>query len=136
MLNNNSRNKIWLRGMWILGVTTTLFIFMAGCGRLGVQPQIKADVVMTSGSKVRLFHGGTQEAKDLFCVGETVSVYRADAHERSGYVEVGKVKITRPIDEHSMEGVIVEGNVREGDLARKGIAACMVTPLGGGKPAE
>ena len=105
-----------------------LSIALAGCAQFGIEPGIKAEVVMKSGDTVRLFSGGTEEAKALFCVGETVSVFRAQDGEESRYREVGKIKILRPVGEHYLEGVVVEGAVKEGDLARKSIAACLVVP--------
>jgi hypothetical protein len=105
-----------------------LSLVAPGCGTIGIQPQIKAEVMMTSGDKVHLFYGGPQDAKDMFCIGETVSVYRAYPQKRLRYIEVGKVRIERPIDKKYLEGIVVEGKVKEGDLARKSIAACKVLP--------
>ncbi len=106
-----------------------LSVVLAGCASFGLEPGISAEVVMKSGETVRLFSGGTTEAKALFCVGETVSVYRAQDGEQLRYLEVGKIKILRPVGEHYLEGVVVEGSVKEGDLARKAIAACLVVPM-------
>lgn len=116
------------------GVLLASFLNLTGCGNLGIQPQIKAEVMMTSGDKVRLYYEGTQEAKDMFCGGETVTVYRAYPGERLRYVEVGKVKIVRSIDRRHLEAIVVEGKVKEGDLARKAIAACKVMPPTRGGP--
>ncbi len=100
----------------------------SGCGEIGLQPNIKAEVMMTGGDKVRLYYEGPQEAKDMFCLGETVSIFRMYPRERLRYVEVGKVRITGSIDRKHLEGIVVEGKVKEGDLARKSIAACKVLP--------
>lgn len=101
---------------------------LPGCETMGVQPQIKAEVMMTRGDAVRLLYEGTQDAGEMFCKGETVSVYRAYPGQRLRYVEVGKVRIVRPVDKKYLEGLVVEGKVKEGDLARKAIAACRVLP--------
>ncbi len=105
-----------------------LSIMPAGCGHLGVQPGIRAEVMMSGGDKVRLYYEGPQDAKEMFCIGETVVVYRAYPQERLRYVEVGKVNIVKAIDKHNLEGVVVNGKLKEGDLARKSIAACKVLP--------
>ena len=105
-----------------------LSLVVPGCGTIGIQPNIKAEVMMTSGDKVHLFYDGPQDAKDMFCIGETVSVYRSYSQKRLRYIEVGKVKVVRPIDKKYLEGIVVEGKVKEGDLARKSIAACKVLP--------
>jgi hypothetical protein len=44
------------------------------------------------------------------------------------YIAVGKVRILRSIDDHYLEGIVVEGNVKDGDLVRKGITSCLVAP--------
>ncbi len=112
----------------LAGVTFGLSILLSGCGQLGVQPGIRAEVTMSAGENVRLYYGGPQEAKDMFCIGETVSVFRAHPQERLRYVEVGKVRILKAIDKNHLEGLVVGGKVKEGDLARKSIAACRVLP--------
>jgi hypothetical protein len=103
------------------------FVF-SGCSIFGVQPQVKAEVVMKRGNVLSLFHGGTQTAKALFCPGEMVAVYRPYPQERLRYVEVGKVKIIRYLNDVYVEAVVVSGEVKEGDLAMKAKTACMVAP--------
>lgn len=112
----------------LAGVMLCASLLLSGCGKLGVQPGIRAEVTMSAGDKVHLYYGGPQQAKDMFCIGETVSVYRAYPQERLRYEEVGKVRILKAIDKNHLEGVVVEGKVKPGDLARKSIAACRVLP--------
>ena len=116
------------RALLSLLVVVMLPMEISGCSTLGTQPQIKAEVVMKAGNTLRLFHGGTQVAKALFCPGETVTVYRALPRERLRYIEAGKVKITRYQGIHYVEAVVVSGEVKEGDLAMKSNAACLVVP--------
>lgn len=96
---------------------------------LGVQPQIKADVVAKpEGGTVRLFHGGTAEAKKVFCKGETVPVYRYyGRYEQTK--EVGKIKLGEFVGDHYIDGVVVEGEVKPGDVAMKGSAACLAVEM-------
>jgi hypothetical protein len=122
------KKQMIMKIMRLAGAMLALSIILSGCGGLGLQPNIKAEVMMTGGDKVRLYYDGPQEAKEMFCSGETVSVYRVYPGERLRYVEVGKVRIVGPIDKNHLEGVVVEGKVKEGDLARKSIAACRVLP--------
>ena len=98
---------------------------------LGTQPQIKADVVANAGGTVRLFHGGTEEAKKLFCKGETVPVYRYYGRYMQAK-EVGKVKLGEFVGGQYIDGTVVEGEIAPGDVAMKGSAACMVVNM----PAE
>lgn len=116
------------RALLSILVVVMLPMQFSGCSTLGAQPQIKAEVVMKAGNTLRLFHGGTQVAKALFCPGETVTVYRAFPRERLRYIETGKVKITRYLDIHYVEAVVLTGEVKEGDLAMKSNAACLVVP--------
>lgn len=121
-----------------VGLVLVLSLVLSGCSKVGdIQPQFVSEVEMIRGDKVHLFYGGTQKAQDIFCSGETVSVYRTNPQEHPRYIEVGKVRILRPVDDHYLDGIVVEGKVKVGDLARKGIAACMVVPhIPGGKRGE
>lgn len=103
----------------------TLPAFMPACATLGTQPRIQARVVAGTGETVRLFHGGTREAKEEFCLREIVPVYRYYGRYLQAK-EVGKVKITQYIGEHYFDAVVVEGEVRDGDVAKKTSAACMI----------
>jgi hypothetical protein len=110
-------------------VLFTLSTMISACADFGLSPQFKAEVVMENGKRVRLFYGGTQEARNIFCKGETVSVFRTYPTDPDRFMEVGKVKIVGELDRDYLEGVVVEGSVMEGDLARKSIAACMIRPF-------
>jgi hypothetical protein len=89
---------------------------------------ISAEVVQKTGETVRLHLGGHEKASILFCVGETVPVYRAYPQERLRYLEVGKVKISRFLEGNYLEGTVAEGEIKEGDLARKPGAECLILP--------
>lgn len=117
-----------------LALAVCLLIALPGIFTACAKPQIRADVVSDnvvyrSGETVRLFHGGTKEAKTEFCLGETIPVYRWVGRGRYvDYKEVGKVKIARFVGEHYFDAVIVEGEVRNGDLVRKTSSACLIIP--------
>jgi len=106
---------------------TWVLLLMSGCAGLGAQPLNKAEVVSTAGAKVTLFYGGSREASAVFCPGETVPVYRQESRERLTYTEQGKVRITRVVDRNYLEGVVLEGEIKPGYLARKGDLGCLVT---------
>ena len=40
---------------------------------------------------------------------------------------MGKVKITQYLGDHYIEGIVVEGNIKNGDVAMKPNSACMIT---------
>lgn len=98
---------------------------MSGCTTLGAQPQIKADVVMKAEGTVRLFYKGNVKTETEFCVGETVPVYRHFGRYLQSR-EIGKVKIVKILDEHYLEAVVVEGEIRDGDVAKKSSATCLI----------
>lgn len=103
-------------------VIAILFVLAAvqGCATLGVQPRNKAEVVAKTGNTVRLLHKGKREAQADFCLDEIVPIYRWHAGgPRVRYRETGKVKITRYEGDHYLEATLMEGDVKEGDIARK-----------------
>jgi ABC-type Fe3+-hydroxamate transport system substrate-binding protein len=115
----------------ILGITMlSLFVFMSACATFTPQPEpqanVKATVTAKTGDTVQLFHGGNKLAKEEFCPGETVPVYRYFGFRYKHPVEVGKVKVTQYQGDHFIEGVVVEGNIKDGDVALKPNSACMV----------
>ena len=120
--------KLILGGSVFLGFLALTGLVMATnvwAVDLGVQPQIKADIVSKTGDSIRLFHGGTEEAKKLFCKGEVVPIYRyVGRHLQTK--EVGKVKIGEFVGDHYVDGVVVKGEVKTGDVAMKKSAACLV----------
>ncbi len=118
----------------LFGVVT-LYAVPALAGEPAALPPIRATIVAEVGQTVRLFHGGTAEAKKLFCKDETVPIYRYDRNRQKK--QVGKVKLGVFVGEEFIDGVVVEGEVRRGDMAIKGSAACLVVETPGEpKPAE
>ncbi len=110
------------------GVAFAVYQLLPGCASLGTQPRISAQVVQKTGETVRLHLGGHEKANILFCIGETVPVFRAYPQERLRYLEVGKVRITRFLADNYLDGIVTEGEIQEGDLARKPGAECLVLP--------
>ena len=113
---------------------------ISGCAGPGARPQTQSEtlpltgeavqgkVVSRIGETVRLFHGGTKEAKEVFCLNEIVPVYRL-VYERYGegeYKEVGEVKITQTLGDYDVEAEVIKGDLEEGDIAMKKSAACLV----------
>jgi len=85
---------------------------------------------MKAGSKVYLFHSGMGTVKKAICAGDVLSVYREYPSDISSESKVvGKVRILIPLGDYYFKGEMVEGEARPGDLAKKGIVACYITPL-------
>ena len=107
-------------------------LFMAGvmcaCATVAPQAQVKTAALAKTGDTVQLFHGGNKLAKDEFCVGAIVPVYRyfppyASVTQRS---EVGKIKITGFEGDHYLQAVVLEGTVRSGDIASQPNSECLI----------
>lgn len=122
-----------------LTVLFAVVLVISGCAGPGAQKQVEAKIVgKTSSNTVRLFHGGSREAKDVFCLNETVPVYREtwENYAVMAYKEVGKVRITRLQGEHYFDAEVVEGEVKDGDIARKKGLGCLVRVPGEEKKSE
>jgi hypothetical protein len=96
-----------------------------------------SEVVMKEGSKVHLFHSGTEEVKKEVCLNDVIPVYRdsavgyrtlKSADQTKALTEVGKVKVLSYVGDHYFEAEVVEGQVRTGDVAKKEAAYCLVQP--------
>ena len=92
------------------------------------QAQVKTAVLAKSGDTVQLFHGGNKLAKDEFCLNAVVAVYRYSQSNAGGSQksEVGKIRITGFVDDHYLEGVVVEGTLKDGDIAVQPNSACLI----------
>ncbi len=114
----------------VLGITMlSLFVYISACSTFtSPQPDlpVKAKVTAKSGDTVQLFHGGNKLAKEEFCPNEIVPVYRYVGFRYKHPSEVGKIKVTQYLGDHFIEGVVVEGNIKDGDVAMKPNSACMI----------
>jgi hypothetical protein len=88
----------------------------------------KAEAVMTAGAKLYLFHSGTDEVRKTIHVNDLLTVYREYPPDLSVETrEVGKVRVLSPLGDYYLNGEVVEGEVKAGDLAKKGTVACFIT---------
>ena len=89
---------------------------------------LKDDAVMKAGSKLYLFHSGTEEVKKTINVNDVLTVYREYPPEFSLETrEVGKVKVLTPLGDYYFDGEVIKGEIKAGDLAKKGTIACFIT---------
>jgi len=110
-------------------------VVLTACATPSTQVQVKSAVIARVGDTVRLFYGGTKQAREEFCTDQVVPVYR---YEGTGYtgrekVEEGKVRITKVLDDQYLEGVVTEGRVRNDDIAQMGGTSCLVRLPGTGE---
>jgi len=87
----------------------------------------KNEVVMKMGGKVHLFHSSTVEAQKEIAINDVLQVYRISGKNRFEK-EIGAVKVLSFIGEHYFEAEIIKGEIKIGDLAKKGDATLLVQP--------
>lgn len=110
----------------VLGIAVlSLLVFLSACATTP-STKVEATITAKTGDVVQLFHGGNKLAKEEFCPDETVPVFRYYGSRWKEAREVGKVKVTKYLGDHFIEGVVVEGNLKDGDVATKPNSACMI----------
>src|SRR6266581_792478 len=88
----------------------------------------KSEIIMKMGGKVHLFHSGNVAAQKEISINDVVQVYRISGKNRLEK-EIGTVKVLSFIGEHYFEAEIVKGEIKIGDLAKKGDASLLVQPV-------
>ena len=84
--------------------------------------------IMEKGEVVCLFQSGTAEVKKAISIGDVIVVYREDPkHELK---EVGKIKVLSYVGEDYLKGEVVEGELKVGDIAKKGDVASLIISSG------
>lgn len=83
--------------------------------------------VMVKGTIVCLFQSGTEDVKKAINTGDMLTVYREDQkHELKA---VGKIKVLSYSGEDYLKGEVVEGEIKAGDIAKKGeVASLVISP--------
>jgi len=80
--------------------------------------------IMEKGAMVCLFQSGTADVKKAISINNILVVYREGSnHELQ---EVGKIKVLSYSGEDYLKGLVVEGGIKSGDIAKKGDAASLV----------
>jgi hypothetical protein len=88
---------------------------------------VEEDALRT-GSRVQLFHSGTEDVKSTIRVGDVLAVYRELPPGGPGTQSPSaRVRITGVTGGYYFEGEVVEGHLYPGYLALKGTVACFVT---------
>lgn len=76
------------------------------------------------GDAVYLFYGGMDDAREAMRVGDVLPVYRTDQICETN--ETGKIRITSYVGDYYIKAEVVDGELKTGDIAKKGKAACIV----------
>ena len=87
-----------------------------------------AQGIMTKGAVVCLFESGTADVKKAITGGDTLVVYREkESHELRA---VGKIKVVSYSGSDYLKGEVIEGEIKAGDIAKKGDVASLVIAPG------
>jgi len=80
--------------------------------------------IMEKGAVVCLFQSGTADVRKEIHVNDILTVYRENQDHQMK--QVGKIRIISYIGEDFLKGEVVEGEVKAGDIAKKGDVASLV----------
>jgi hypothetical protein len=84
--------------------------------------------IKAKGEMVCLFQSGTEDVKQTISVGDILIVYReSKSHELK---EVGKIKVLSYVRKDYLKGEVVEGELKAGDIAKKGDVASLIISSG------
>lgn len=126
-----------MKDMKRLGLGMAMLLLLVGlisaCAGIRADDAVRAEVRDTKiakvGDTVHLFYGMSKTAKEEFCPNAIVPVFRY----AKGYpidaskIEVGKIKVVKDLGEHFIEAIVVDGTMREGDIAMLSHSSCMIT---------
>ena len=111
----------------VIGITLlSLPGLMSACTTVLPRGQVRDAVVAGPGDTIHLFYGGSKQAKQEFCPDAVVPVYRYKNPFVDAKSEAGKIRITKGLGEHYIEGIVVEGRIMTGDIAVQPTSECLV----------
>jgi beta-lactam-binding protein with PASTA domain len=83
--------------------------------------------IIEKGAMVCLFQSGTADVKKAISIGDLIVVYREGPKQE--LKEVGKIKVLSYAGEDYLKGEVVEGEIKAGDIAKKGeVASLVISP--------
>lgn len=112
----------------IISLTSLILMVAAPMIVHAADKKAKSEIVMKVGNKVHLFHSSNVEAQKEIAVGEVLPVYRVIGKAQQ-QKEVGQVKVLGFMGEHYFEAEIVKGEIKVGDIAKKGDSGLLVQPM-------
>ena len=109
----------------------SLSVPLFSCATIQSDYAVRAKVVdgkfAKKGDTVHLFYGMSKKAKEEFCLDAVVPVYRLGTGYYVSKDEVGKIKVTKELGDRYIEAVVVEGEIRSGDLAMQPNSECLIS---------
>lgn len=86
----------------------------------------RTQAAATAGATVYLFHSNNGAIKNVTGVNDILTVYREN---RCGTVmEAGKIKIISFSGDNYLKAEVIEGEIKNGDMAKKGRISYLITP--------
>jgi len=83
-----------------------------------------ATEIFAKGATVCLFQSGTADVKKAISIGDVLVVYRE--HMKHELRVVGTIKVMSYSGEDYLKGEVAEGEIKPGDIAKKGEVASLV----------
>jgi len=122
-----SRMKQFIMVITMLSLT----VLLSSCATFQSEDRIRAKIMDGSfakkGDTVHLFYGMSKKAKEEFCLDAVVPVYRMGKGYYIIKSEVGKIKVTKDLGDRYIEAIVVEGEIRPGDIAMQPNSECLIT---------
>jgi hypothetical protein len=86
------------------------------------------ETTMGIGDTVYLFHSGTDDAKKTIHVSDILTVHRTNPSCQ--ITTVRRIKVISYIGETYLKGVVIEGETKPNDIAKKGDVSCLIILVG------
>ena len=84
--------------------------------------------ILEKGDSACLFQSGTADVKKAISIGDVLVVFRENSMH--GLKEVGKIKVLSYAGQDYLKGEVVEGEIKAGDIAKKGeVASLVISPI-------
>ncbi len=112
-----------------LGLNIPLTVFAASYVPAPLYHQHeKQETTMGIGETVYLFHSGTDDVKKTIHVADILTVHRINPSCQ--VTTVGRIKVLSYIGETYLKGIVIEGEIRPKDIAKKGDVSCLIILAG------
>lgn len=90
--------------------------------------QVNGETVLTVGQAVYMFHSGTADVKKNIRTKDVLTVYRINSS--CEVTEVGKIRVISYIGETYIKGEVIQGEIKQDDIAKKGAVSCLIISAG------
>ncbi|HXE95503.1 MAG TPA: hypothetical protein VN642_03800 [Dongiaceae bacterium] len=96
-----------------------------------VTEQTRVDITLFKrpGTTVHLFYGAMPETVQSLA-GKEFSVFRESAGCPADKLKVGRIRLTKSAGDHHLEAVVIEGELKEGDIGQLGTIYGLVVLTG------